>query len=55
VSISFTHDGNDSCYGTVIGTYHRAGDVVTFNWERERDYDVALDRALFQHGMRRIG
>jgi TRAP-type C4-dicarboxylate transport system substrate-binding protein len=55
VSISFTHDGNDSCYGTVIGTYHRAGDVVTFNWERERDYDVALDRALFRHGMRRIG
>jgi TRAP-type C4-dicarboxylate transport system substrate-binding protein len=55
VSISFTHDGNDSCYGTVIGTYRRTGDLVTFDWEREKDYDVALDRALFQDGMRRIG
>ena len=29
--------------------------LVTFDWEKEKDYDVALDRALFQHGMRRIG
>ena len=55
VSISMAHDGNDSCYGTVIGTYRRTGDLVTFDWEKQKDYDVALDRAAFKHGMRRIG
>jgi hypothetical protein len=47
--------GNDTCYGLALGTWKRTGDVVTFEWERERFYDVAIDRAMFAGGMHKIG
>jgi TRAP-type C4-dicarboxylate transport system substrate-binding protein len=55
VSLDFGAEGNDACYGHVIGTFHLEGDVATFNWEKQRDYDVALDQAVFAQGMTRIG
>jgi hypothetical protein len=55
ISIDMGSQGNDACYGHVIGTFKRAGDVVTFNFEKEQDYDVALDNAEFAEGMHKIG
>jgi hypothetical protein len=49
------YDGNDACYGLVLGTWRRDGDVVRFTWVKERFYDVALDNAMFAGGMRKIG
>ncbi|MEO5663439.1 MAG: hypothetical protein ABIR39_09150 [Nocardioides sp.] len=55
VSLDMIHGGNDACYGLVVGTWHRDGDVVRFTWEKERYYDVAIDQAFFKRGMQRIG
>ena len=55
VSLDYGAQGNDACYGKVIGTYRLDGDVATFDWEKERDYDVALDNAIFAAGMTKIG
>lgn len=55
VSIDMGAQGNDSCYGHVIGTYARSGDVVTFHFDRNQDYGVELDNAFFQNGMQKIG
>jgi TRAP-type C4-dicarboxylate transport system substrate-binding protein len=55
VSLDFLYDGNDACYGLALGTWRRSGDVVTFDWEKERFYDVAIDQALFAGGMHKIG
>jgi C4-dicarboxylate-binding protein DctP len=55
VSLDLGAQGNDACYGQAIGSYHLDGDVVTFDWELERDYDVTLDQAMFGQGMQKIG
>jgi hypothetical protein len=46
---------NDSCWGHVIGTYTRDGDVVHIHWDRNQDYDVVLDNAMFHEGMHKTG
>lgn len=55
VSIDMGAQGNDACFGHMIGTYKREGDVVTFHFDRERDYRVELDNAMFANGMHKIG
>ena len=55
VSIDFGTLGNESCDGHVIGTFKREGDVVTFDFQKEKDYDVAEDNAMFALGMQKIG
>lgn len=55
VSINFAGLGNSSCSGQVIGTFERDGDLVRFNFDKERDYDVKLDNAVFAQGMQKIG
>lgn len=55
VSIAWEVPGNDECYGHSIGTFRRDGDVVTFNWEKNQDYDVLLDQVMFADGMHKIG
>jgi hypothetical protein len=54
-SLNYGADGNDACYGLSAGTYEIVGDVVTFQFDRARDNDVALDNAIFADGMHRIG
>ena len=55
VSIDMSAQGNDACYGHLIGTFTCDGDVVTFSFEKEKDDDVALDNAMFAQGMQKIG
>lgn len=55
VSLAYQVPGNDNCFGYIVGTYERTGDTVTFDFEKQRDYDVALDRAIFADGMHKIG
>ncbi len=55
VTLDFSYDANDACYGLVRGTYERSGDQVTFTWSKQRYYDVDLDNALFHHGMHKVG
>ena len=55
VSLAWQVPGNDNCFGYVVGTYDRTGDTVTFDFEKERDYDVAIDQAIFADGMHKIG
>ena len=55
VSLDFMYDGNDTCYGLAQGTWRRDGDVIRFDWQKERYYDVAIDQGMFAGGMRRIG
>jgi TRAP-type C4-dicarboxylate transport system substrate-binding protein len=55
VSLDALYGGNDACYGLALGTWRRDGDVVHFQWDRERYYDVAIDNAMFAGGMHRIG
>lgn len=55
VSLDMGAQGNDACFGHMIGTFKRDGDVVTFHFEKEKDYDVALDNAMFALGMQKIG
>ncbi len=55
VSIDMAALGNESCYGHAIGTFKRVGDVVTFDFQKERDYEVAQDNAMFALGMQKIG
>ena len=55
VSINFGAHGNESCYGHAVGTFRREGDVVTFHFDKERDFDVKLDNILFAGGMTKIG
>ncbi len=55
VSLNWAAEGNDACYGQTIGTFQLDGDVARFNWEKQRDYDVVLDQAIFAQGMTRIG
>jgi len=55
VSLDQGAHGNDSCSGHDIGTYTLAGDQLTFHWDAQRDYDVALDNAVFTNGLKRIG
>lgn len=55
VSVDFGAQGNDGCNGLDIGTYALDSDRVTFHWDAERDYDVALDNAVFANGMEKIG
>jgi TRAP-type C4-dicarboxylate transport system substrate-binding protein len=55
VSLDQSAQGNDNCGGRSIGTYRLDGDIVTFDWERNRDYDVVLDQVMFGHGMQKIG
>jgi TRAP-type C4-dicarboxylate transport system substrate-binding protein len=54
VSIDMGAQGNDACSGRLIGTYRREGDVVTFHFDRDAEWDVALDNAFFAGGMRLI-
>lgn len=54
VTLRFGVDGNTECWGLMAGTFHREGDVVSFTWQAERYYDVALDRAFFAGGMHRV-
>jgi hypothetical protein len=55
VSIDMGAQGNDACFGHMIGTFKRDGKVVTFNFEKEKDYDVGLDNVMFAQGMQKIG
>lgn len=56
VSLDLSFGGNDSCYGLSLGTWSRDGEsIVRFHWDKERYYDVAIDNAFFEGGMRRIG
>ena len=55
VSLDQGAQGNDACYGHGIGTFTIDGDVATFTWEKQRDYDVVLDQAMFAQGMTKIG
>ena len=55
VSIDFGAHGNDACYGLVQGTFRLDGDTVHFTWTEQRDYDVALDNAIWARGLHRIG
>jgi TRAP-type C4-dicarboxylate transport system substrate-binding protein len=54
VTLRFGVDGNTECWGLMAGTYHREGDVVSFSWQAERFYDVALDQSFFAGGMHRV-
>jgi TRAP-type C4-dicarboxylate transport system substrate-binding protein len=54
VTLHFGVDGNTECWGLMAGTFRRDGDVVSFTWQAERFYDVALDRAFFAGGMHRV-
>ncbi len=55
VSLDQAAQGNDGCVGQDIGTYELDGDTVNFHWDAQRDYDVALDNAVFANGMEKIG
>lgn len=55
ISLAYQVPSNDNCFGYIVGTYDRTGDRITFDWEKERDYDVALDQAIFADGMQKIG
>ena len=54
VTLRFGVDGNTACWGLMNGTFRRAGDVVSFDWQAERFYDVALDQSFFAGGMHRV-
>jgi TRAP-type C4-dicarboxylate transport system substrate-binding protein len=54
VTLRFGVDGNTSCWGLMAGTFRREGDVVSFDWQAERFYDLTLDRAFFAGGMHRV-
>lgn len=54
VSVDFGVRGLEECGGLARGTYRLEGDRVFFDWTKELEYDVALDRAMFAPGMVRI-
>ena len=55
VSLDMGALGNGACFGRMVGTYSREGDVVMFHFDAEREYDVAFDNAFFNGGMQKIG
>ena len=46
--------GVEDCNGVTRGTYRIEGDRVFFDWQKELEYDVLLDQAMFASGMVRI-
>lgn len=54
VSVDFGVRGVEECGGLARGTYRLEGNRAFFDWSKELEYDVALDRAMFAPGMVRI-
>ena len=54
VSVDFGVRGVEDCGGVARGTYRLAGNRVFFDWRKELEYDVRLDRAMFAPGMVRL-
>lgn len=55
VSLNQSVDGNENCGGQGVGIYEIDGETARFHFDRQRDYDVALDNSMFADGMHRIG
>ena len=54
VSFDMGVRGVEDCDGVARGTYRIEGDRVFFDWQKEPEYDVLLDQAMFASGMVRI-
>lgn len=54
VSFDFGVRGVESCGGLMRGTYELRGDRLFFDWQKELEYDLLLDRAMFAPGLVRI-
>lgn len=54
VSMDMGVRGVEECGGVARGTYRLEGDRVFFDWQKELEYDVLLDQAVFAPGMVRI-
>jgi hypothetical protein len=54
ISVDFGVRGVEDCGGLMRGTYELRGDRVFFDWQKELEYDVLLDQAMFAPGMVRI-
>ena len=54
ISFDFGVRGVESCGGLMRGTFELRGDRVFFDWQKEMEYDLLIDRAMFAPGMVRI-
>jgi len=54
ISLNWMANGNDHCFGQSKGTYVLDGDTARITWKSQRDYDVALDNALFAKGLVKV-
>jgi hypothetical protein len=54
VSLDLGVRGVEDCNGLMRGTYELRGDRLFFDWQKELEYDVFLDRAMFAPGLVRI-
>ena len=54
ISFDFGVRGIEDCGGLMRGTYEIRGDRLFFDWEKELEYDLLLDQAMFAPGMVRI-
>jgi TRAP-type C4-dicarboxylate transport system substrate-binding protein len=54
VSLDEGAQGNDSCYGHVVGTYRIDGNTLHLDWIKEKDYPLILDQVAFGE-LKKIG
>lgn len=55
VSLNQSYKGNAHCGGQGRGTFRIDGTTANFDWTAQRDYDLVLDTAMFQHGLVKVG